>query len=341
MKRYLLKVIVGCLVCVFASVHVESLRGAPTSDYSFGCEGNPTGNPIGGGVGYSYILSAADADYVVSTKPELLSALSSAVCDDIIFVTGSACIDLTGEHHINIPGGVILASDRGYNGSAGALLYTDQYDTMPLFQCAGPNVRVTGLRLEGPDPEIGEGAYVLPNSRGISTAYSGLEVDNCEIWAWSHAGIILLNGGTDAYIHHNYIHHCQRTGLGYGISHSYGVADSLIVANIFDYCRHGIAATGTTGNSYEACYNYIGENANGHSFDMHGGKDRNDGTDIAGDTILIHHNTFRYPKAVVIRGIPNDGAWIYNNKFCVGLGIAVVQRNAYGNMHVWMNLYTP
>jgi len=50
---------------------------------------------------------------------------------------------------------------------------------------------------------------------------------------------------------------------------------------------------------------------------MHGGKDRRDGTDIAGTKILIHHNTFTNPKvrAIGIRGIPEEAARIYNNWF--------------------------
>ena len=50
--------------------------------------------------------------------------------------------------------------------------------------------------------------------------------------------------------------------------------------------------------------NIDGEHANGHSFDMHGGRDRRDGTDVAGDWLAVHHNTFRaaHVHAVVIRG---------------------------------------
>ena len=50
---------------------------------------------------------------------------------------------------------------------------------------------------------------------------------------------------------------------------------------------------------------------------MHGGRDRRDGTDIAGTKILIHHNTFMNPKVrpVAIRGIPEEEARIYNNWF--------------------------
>ena len=311
--------------------------------YGFGCEEQPTGDPIGGGTGYRDIKSAANANYVVGTKSELLSALSSAQSGQLIFVTGTATIDLTGTSNITIPGGVTLASDRGYNSSSGALLKTATVNTsnnFPLFIAGGSDIRVTGLRLQGPASGINTTDY----SDGIMCKYPNLKVDNCEISAWAHAGIHLSpvspNNPTNAHIHHNYIHHCQRNGLGYGICLGFGNADGLIEANKFDYFRHAVAGTGTTGNSYEARYNLVLENNNiNHVFDMHGGADRLDGTNIAGDNISIHHNTIKVLNqyGVNIRGIPNNKALIYNNWF---FGLAAIQINAVGNMEQYMNLET-
>jgi len=85
----------------------------------------------------------------------------------------------------------------------------------------------------------------------------------------------------------------QRNGLGYGVSHGYGKnISSLVECNLFDYNRHSIAGTGVPGNSYEARNNVELGASLSHNFDMHGGKGRRDGTDIAGTKILIHHNTF-------------------------------------------------
>ncbi|MDD5677192.1 MAG: LamG domain-containing protein [Kiritimatiellae bacterium] len=311
--------------------------------YGFGCEEQPTGDPIGGGAGYSNICSASIADYVVNTKTELLTALANAQSGDIIFVVSNAVIDLSGMQRITIPGGVILASDRGTNGSAGALIQST-YDAgvWPLFTCGGPNVSISGLRLQGPHLT----QTPTYESAGILCAYNGLEIENCEISGWSVAGIRLDDGGTNAYIHHNYIHHCQRAGYGYGISHGYGTATSLIEANKFDYNRHSVAGTGTPGNSYEARYNLALENANGSTFDMHGGKDRGDGTVIAGDNIYIHHNTTKCISTwgAGIRGIPNYEALVYNNWFAgpytvcqIGLVVGVVGGSDV-NMDAYMNL---
>jgi hypothetical protein len=49
---------------------------------------------------------------------------------------------------------------------------------------------------------------------------------------------------------------------------------------------------------------------------VHGGKDREDCTNIAGSAFVIHHNTFlqSHKPAVRIRGVPMRGAWIYKNE---------------------------
>ncbi|GAH07976.1 unnamed protein product, partial [marine sediment metagenome] len=100
--------------------------------YAFiGAEFNPTGNPIGGGPGYSDTITTYD--YYITNKAELLNALSSAGSGDIIYVADNAEIDLTGEQDLYIPAGVTLASGRGRilsdTISWGGLLYTDTKNT--------------------------------------------------------------------------------------------------------------------------------------------------------------------------------------------------------------------
>jgi hypothetical protein len=115
-------------------------------------------------------------------------------------------------------------------------------------------------------------------------------------------------------VHHNFIHHCQYNGLGYGVSHA--GAQSLIECNQFDCNRHSIAGTGQPSCSYEARNNVELGTSLSHCFDMHGGRDRHDGTEVAGTTILIHHNTFRAPqRPVCIRGVPQDGCRVFRNWF--------------------------
>jgi hypothetical protein len=333
------------------SIYLAKLRVEPKEqdEEGFGADANPTGDPIGGGKGYRRLVS--QGDYRVKTLEELQAALKKARAGQVVYVDDKAEIEVTGKHKIVITGGVTVASGRGRGDSEGALIYSNELSMSPLFLAGGEKVRITGLRLRGPDQKrrteqmrklYKEGRYYsIPNSDGIISTHPNLEVDNCELWGWSHAAVFLKRGALKAYIHHNNIHHNQRSGLGYGVC--LDQSDALIEANLFDWCRHHIAGTGRPGTSYEARYNLVLENANSHSFDMHGGRDRKDGTDIAGDSIKIHHNTFRATsvRAFVIRGRPQQSAQIHHNWFLhPDTKWAVAQTNAVGNMKVYRNQYT-
>jgi hypothetical protein len=226
----------------------------------------------------------------------------------------------------------------------------------------GDGVRITGLRLRGPDPKRrveyhrwvfyeGHGGdpayYKFPCSQGVGTDRANLEVDNCELSGWSQTAIGLY-GESKHHLHHNHIHHNQRMGLGYGVTVA-RKAWVLIEYNLFDANKHSIAGTGEPGCGYEARHNvalpgpvrlpdFAGQS---HIFDMHGGVDRQDGTNIAGDAIEIHHNTFATDEvqAVNIRGVPSRLAHIYRNWFYSPKpgrevvefeGNVEVQDNAYG-----------
>jgi len=287
--------------------------------------------PIGGGKGYSNIITKGD--YTVNDLDALLDALSKAKTGQIVFIPGEATIDLTARIYIEqlvleIPEGVTLASDRGNGKSQGALLTSDALKTPEMIRAAGPDVRVTGLRIRGPNPKryldhhrrsFGPGGpghsyyYKLPASDGISTNHPSLEVDNCEISGFSHAAVELRTG-EGHHIHHNFIHHCQYQGLGYGISHN--TASSLVEYNLFDWNRHSIAGTGRPGCSYIARHNVELGVSLSHCFDMHGGRDRKDSTDIAGTSMEIYNNTFRAPQTpIVIRGVPQEKCVVHHNWF--------------------------
>jgi hypothetical protein len=333
----------------------------------YGADAKPTSDPLGGGVGYHNIIDPRSANFTVSTRSQLMNALQNAVSGQIIYVTDNATINLTGDQNIAIPAGVTLASGRGRNESLGALIYSDAnsdaFETFQLFIVAGEGVRVTGLRLQGPDPERrteqmiwqdAQGRYnEIPNSFGIWSSYSHLTVDNCELFGWSYATIGLETGSHDNYIHHNFIHHNQREGLGYGVDVLKG-ADALVEANVFDWNRHSIAGSrGSPGASYEARYNLVLGNANSHYFDMHGGNDISDPTVPAGGYVKVHHNTFMESAepAVAIRGVPTEGVWVYRNwalydpnKFTTGWIFTQSLGNLsghtpYENMWVYDNWY--
>jgi|GEM_PF-1619975 len=260
---------------------------------------NPTGNPIGGGVGYSELVSESDADFVVYDKASLLSAFTAATSGTIIFVDNDAEIDLTDEQDVVIPSGVTLASGRGQGNSRGGLIYSnalyEDQTYISMFETGGPGVRITGLRMRGPYGEVGDHHYdIIGVSNGIRGAHGFLEVDNCELWNWNKWAIDLEVAIGD-HIHHNYIHHNTRSGYGYGVwvrGTGTGVppgADEipLIEANLFDYSRHHIGSGRQEDSSWEARYNITLQHNVQQRFDRHGNSDG------AGYDTWIHHNWFQ------------------------------------------------
>ena len=290
------------------------------------------GYPLGGGAGYREVVRPTGSP--ARNLDELLEALAGARSGDTVYVAGDAVIECTERIHVEelvleLPGGVTLASDRGIRGAPGGLIRSDTFATSPLVRVTGPDARVTGIRLQGPNPRQclehhsrsfreGNGGhryyYRFPTSDGIETRHARLRVDNCELAGWSH-GAVYLVGGDGHRVQHCFIHHNQYQGLGYGVSHD--VAESLIEGNLFDANRHSIAGSGRSGSGYEARNNVEMGRSLSHCFDMHGGRDRKDGTDVAGGWMHVHHNTFRVPgrRALVIRGTPEDQAVVEHNWF--------------------------
>jgi len=348
--------IVLALFCIASPcVAAEEATWVEIDNTIYGAKPNRLG-PIGGGNGYANIITKGD--YTVKDLDALLNALWKAKTGQIVFIPGETEIDLTARIYIEqlvleVPEGVTLAGDRGHNGSKGALLTSDGLKTPVMIRAAGSNVRITGLRIRGPNPKryldhhrrsFGKGGgghkyyYEFPTSNGIKTEHPRLEVDNCEISAFPHASIYLMKGDGH-HIHHNFIHHCQYNGLGYGVSHN--TASSLIEYNVFNWNRHSIAGTGRPGCSYIARHNIESGVSLSHCFDMHGGRDRKDGTNIAGTSIEIYNNTFRAPQTpVVIRGVPQQKCEIHHNwlqkhgnaaQAVRASAKAKVENNAYGD----------
>ena len=335
--------------------YVEFALAAPTSTPSgeYGADANPTGNPIGGGEGYTEIISPNDprVKFIVDTRDELLSALKNARSGDVIYVEGNANIDMSGYFNVGVPAGVTIASNRGEDGAAGGRIYQKRLfsdpkapDLRPLFITKGSGVRFTGLRIDGPDT----GARVSEWRSGIRVEHQLAEIDNCEISGWGGAAIVFWGTGsaTDmkdgGYVHHNNIHHCQGSGFGYGVV-TYLGSVCLIEANYFDYTRHSIAGDGSAGSGYEARYNINGPNATYQNFDMHGKPNSSGSGKIAGDLIKIHHNTFLGTEPVVappivIRGVPRVGAYIDHNWFYYTSHAPVWQMNGKGNISMTYSL---
>ncbi|MBQ8323571.1 MAG: right-handed parallel beta-helix repeat-containing protein [Clostridia bacterium] len=281
----------------------------------------PDGSPLGGGAGYQGILTSGD--YTASTPEELKSALEQAKAGEVIFLPGNVQIDLT-HKPITVPAGVTLASDRGAlredgSVSTGALLFTTVRQKEAVF--LSENARLCGITLAGPDTErhmthLQRGLnaagnkytdyyYSLPLTRGISVVGKGAEVDNCEIAGFSEAGVH-LGGYTDITVHHNWIHHNQRNGFGYGVV-LYGKTYVEVYRNLFNFDRHAIAADGSADSGYTAHDNAHLGTAIYHIFDAHGGADRGDGTKIACERVDMYNNVFLSDKIPYKkRGTPEE-----------------------------------
>lgn len=334
----------------------HSTKDILTQKGNYGAESNPTGDPIGGGMCYSDIIDPADADFVVNERSSLLSALGKAGKGQVVYVLDKAEIDMEDMLNITISGSVTLASGRGRildDGivSQGGLIFTKRHDLdlSPIFVTGGPKVCVTDLRFQGPDPEVGDHDYSHQYrlSGAIRSDHPSVEIHNCELWGWSYAAIRLNIGATNSYIHHNYIHHNRRTGYGYGVAmgqnNDDNPVDALVEANLFDFNRHHVTATGDANNSYECRYNiYLGHDVSG-SFDRHG-TSGGSGTWVGGyggAWTKIHHNTFRdiHVKAVHIRGIPRKGVQVHDNWFYHSCQDSAVELVTKKNCSIYNNFF--
>lgn len=328
-RRCLLSAALLAVPLAFAQAEGASPTSVTIDGVTYGAQADERG-PIGGGAGYREIVTTGD--YTVRELDGLINALAEATSGETVFIPGDAEIDLTSLIYIDqlvleVPAGVTLASDRGRGDSQGALLTSDALKTPQMIRAAGAGVRVTGLRLRGPNTKryldhhhraFDEGGgrryyYRFPTSDGIVTLHAELTVDNCEISGFAHAGIF-LRGGDGHQVHHNSIHHCQYQGLGYGVCHD--AATSTIEQNLFDWNRHSVAGTGRPGTGYVARNNVELGTSLSHCFDMHGGRDRGDGTNIAGTRIVIENNTFGAGRLPIkIRGVPQESCTVTHNWF--------------------------
>jgi len=301
----------------------------------------PEGYPaIGGGAGYDRIITSGD--YTVRTYDELVDACAKAKSGEVIFIPSDAVISVDKNnkgdrtHHFMLGEGVTLASDRGYvredgSVSTGAIIKGDGYGAYlatSFISCASSS-RITGLVIQGPDPMRhvnhhtrafygvngveAKGRsyyYAISMPAGIKIRGTNVEIDNCEISAFCNEAIGVED--FDAHVHHNYIHHNQIKGLGYGVCFYHGGA--IVESNMFDFNRHSIAGVGYGDSWYIARYNVDMGDVLDHVYDMHGGADRGDGTNIAGKFVEMYNNTFLTDdRPYHVRGVPVEKQTFYHN----------------------------
>ncbi len=319
-----------------------------------GAEWNPTGNPIGGGPGYSDSVIHQDADFVVHNKSQLLSALSSASSDDIVYVWDTCIIDMTGTQYTSIPAGVTLASGRGRaledTISWGALLF---YNNPGFFNgdmfgsSSGGRMRVTGLRFRGSYSEL-EG-YMVPSDSfaqgvpwevAIGIHHDSCEVDNCEFWGFGKAAVN-HTAGKGSYIHHNYIHHCRHVYYGYSIQFT-GTSDGIVEACYFDDLGSCVAGSVDTTSSYEARFNISGRHGGANAYERH----NNGGSPPFAGADYVHHNTVRftgfsnYATGYVLCGGAVDSVLVHENWFWAKDSAHSFELYSDSLVKIWDNAFT-
>jgi hypothetical protein len=282
----------------------------------------------------------------------LLQALENAQPGEVVYVAPDAEIDLGDRSGVTVPESVTLAGNRGHDGAPGPLIFGSALPNSKTLLMAASGSRITGLRIRGRDSDFAEINYDEVErswSRAITAVGEDVEIDNCEISNVHHSGVCVQCAGI--HIHHNHIHDV----------HAYPVviADRarmpvLIEANLIYWVWHSIAGTGAPETGYEARYNEIvgGDipaswGRRYHCFDMHAFRPvSSEGHGkIAGDTILIHHNTVREMGGALgarIRGIPRDRCEIHHNWFeAEDVDQAIEQVEPRCNLWAWDNAHGP
>ena len=278
--------------------------------------GPTTPNPV------STLLGAFDA---TNANPVQVVEL----CNVDLDLTGHATITLGSNRSLIAAPGCA----RGARSHGSRLRISDRRNAdNPLFMIRSDNVEISGFRLQGPSPDIGQdrdhntevGILVWPLD--TRDAITNIRLSNLEVLHWSGAGISVIDnadatprgrltnqnpGGVR--ISHSYFHHNRHSdGFGYGVVVGMG-AYALIERNVFEQNRHAIAGDSGNGRGDWSGYT-VSENlilpgggvhcsvlgtacSRTHQIDMHGDQDLPlnpfcCGT--AGETLLIRRNTILY-----------------------------------------------
>ena len=262
-----------------------------------------------------------------------------------IYVADDVAIDLTYTSGISIPAGITLASGRG-GLRPGALLYSNTPTAHTLFEIAGDQVRVTGLRFRGPTTGTSSD---LPKSNAILVRDArDVLVDHNEFSAWPGAGLSVSHApglmfpltAFRVHVTENFFHHNQRQNGGYGVVVN-DASYALIDENTFDWNRHAIASDGGRNAIVDADYGpthgylayrnlvlpghadqeYVAGivDRQTHHFDVHGSESNWLGVDYydgwAGEFFDVADNSFLGIKGTAfnVRGTPSNSALFHHN----------------------------
>ena len=326
----LLAVLLGAI----SFIPVSPARAADPAIPSYGAPSHLYGSPVGGGDGYLDTVDSSEARYVVRTGSQLKAALAAAISGDIVYVADGATITIDSSNWYGmlrgwgygcyVKAGVTLAGGRGRAGVTGGVikmsssLYPQSDGECKAIFCE-TGADVCGLTLAG----IQDGTSGGYNWAGIWAGVDS-EIHNNEVHGFGYCGIMVYRNISGAWIHHNYIHHCQQEGNGSTVAvcgrDIYNTASAVIEGNVIDYARHFIS--GERGRSgYVFRYNQLGSHCTNVQIDCHGQNDeypdyagKDDGEYIypAGEDIQVYNNTSMNTTQplVGIRGIPYSSGFV-------------------------------
>jgi hypothetical protein len=226
----------------------------------------------------------------------------------VIKIAPDAVLDLTGLYPLQLRSGVtIRGGRRGLNFGARLCMApvcvestTVNVPNFSMMETIGSDVRITGLRIEGPSRSTDQNqpeTYAILANDSPGLGYARTIIDNNDISGWTVAAVQVTgrdennNAQCDALppqisnvlVRRNFLHHNRLQEKGYGVVASKG-AFPAIEANTFLANRHAIASSGGGHTGYAARYNLVlseSPQQDGfgpfdwytHDFDQHGNGD--------------------------------------------------------------------
>jgi hypothetical protein len=272
--------------------------------------------PTSGFVRISQIDNSADGE--LRARADFLHAVFGAKRGTVIELDPSVSLNLSYTPPLHIPAGVTIRGDR--RGTRLGPELRGGYGPNGMFEIAGDDVRITGLRLHGPSRSLADDT---PEATGILAPdhYLRSIIDHNDMSDWSESAVrvrgedwseeclirdhrdnpVPLARPRNVRVARNFLHHNQRWGSGYGVVVYYG-AYPLIEGNTFVSNRHAIAADGRSRTGYSAQFNLVlaatpnySDHGAQQDFDMHGrgsAADHHYVGGIAGEYMEIARNTF-------------------------------------------------
>jgi len=249
----------------------------------------------------------------IANENGLRSALQNALPNTVIVITGELNFkDLPGP--LLVPQRVTIRGGRRGTDLGPQITLAPGHKDLALFQVAGDNVRITGLRLHGPGRDPGGSQ---PGVSGIQADDRFMTIiDHNDMSDWTTAAVNVVGPAEDdltcrplasrlpkVFVTRNFIHDNEERNEGQD-SYGYGVASGadaypLVQANTFLANVHSIPGDGYALTGYLAFDNvFLSKviDGSGGDIDMHGQtgnpNDHSHVGGIGGTSVEVARNTF-------------------------------------------------